>query len=218
MRRLALIQRDPFRIAALCRSALDSKQTAKESEEMTDHGQPFSCVEIDTPRLDLVPVTVASLQCQLGFTSGMYSSLSQLLQAEIPAEWPHENWEPHVLDYLLNLLTEHPESLGWCRYLLLRERGRRILIGTFGCGLPQAETGEAELGYGLLPAWQRQGLAAEAVQAMMPWIVAQQPIRAFVAHTYPELRGSIRVLEKCGFLPAGPGLEERTVLYRRSVP
>jgi len=53
---------------------------------------------------------------------------------------------------------------------------------------------------------------------MMPWLAAQQPIRAFIAHTYPELRGSIHVLEKCGFHLAGPGTEERTLLYRRLAP
>ena len=179
---------------------------------------PSACAEISTSRLDLFPVTRESLECQRGFTAGMYTSLGEILHAEVPAAWPHENWESHVLDYLLDLLAQSPESLGWCRYLLVREPGRRILIGTFGCGLPHPETGEAELGYGLLPAWQRQGFAAEAVQAMMPWLAAQQPIRAFIAHTYPELRGSIHVLEKCGFHLAGPGTEERTLLYRRLAP
>lgn len=148
----------------------------------------------------------------------MYTRLSQLLHAEVPSAWPPEHWEPHVLDYLLNLFAEHPESIGWCRYLLLRQPGGRILIGSFGCALPKPESGEAELGYGILPDWQRQGFAAEAVQAMMPWLAAQRSIRAFVAQTYPELRGSVRVLEKCGFHLAGPGFEEGTVLYRRPMP
>ena len=185
---------------------------------MPDHGQPFPCAEVQTPRLDLIPVTAASLQCQVGFSAGMYAEMGRLLHAEIPVAWPPEHWEPHVLDYLLNLFAEHPESVGWCRYLLLRQPDRRILIGSFGCALPKQESGEAELGYGLLPAWQRQGFAAEAVQAMMPWLAAQQPIRAFVAQTYPELRGSVRVLEKCGFHLAGSGFEEGTVLYRCFMP
>lgn len=147
----------------------------------------------------------------------MHSALGAALRAEIPAEWPHENWEQHVLEYLLNLISESPEASGWCRYLLLRHAGGRTLIGSFGCGFPNAETGEAELGYGLLPASQRQGFAAEAVAAMIPWLQSQRPIRAFIAQTFPSLYGSIRVLEKCGFHPAGTGFEEGAVLYRLEV-
>jgi ribosomal-protein-alanine N-acetyltransferase len=178
---------------------------------------PSGAVEIQTARLDLVPVTPESLRCQVGFGPRMYADLGAAIHAQIPAEWPPENWEPHVLDYLLNLIAEDPEATGWCRYLLLRHPGGRTLIGTFGCAFPKADTGQAELGYGLLPSWQRQGFAAEAVLAMLPWLQSQRTIRAFVAQTFPDLRGSIRVLEKCGFQHIGPGFEEGTVLYRREL-
>ena len=178
---------------------------------------PPITAEIQTARLDLVPVTAESIRCQVGFGPRMYSDLGSEIKAEIPAEWPPENWEPHVLDYLLNLIAEDPEASGWCRYLLLRHPAGRTLIGTFGCAFPKADTREAELGYGLLPQWQRQGFAAEAVLAMIPWLRSQRPIRAFIAQTFPYLRGSIRVLEKCGFHPAGAGFEEGAVLYRLEV-
>lgn len=51
---------------------------------------------------------------------------------------------------------------------------------------------------------------------MLPWLESRRPIRAFVAQTFPHLRGSIRVLEKTGFQPAGQGFEEGTILFRRS--
>lgn len=171
--------------------------------------------EIVTERLVLVPVTRASLLCQVGFGPEMRAELGEVLRADVPAEWPPENWEPHVLDYLLGLIAESPETEVWCRYLLLRGGEARTLIGTFGAGLPKAEGGECEIGYGLLPQWQRQGFAAEAVQAMLPWLEGQKPIREFVAQTFPHLYGSIRVLEKCGFAFAGEGFEPEAVLYRR---
>jgi RimJ/RimL family protein N-acetyltransferase len=143
--------------------------------------------------------------------------LSRILSAEVSDEWPPEHWEPHVVDYLLNLIAEHPNAVGWCRYLLLRNDGKQKLIGTFGCSFPKPETGEAELGYGILPNWQRQGFAAEAVMAMMPWLRTQRGIRAFVAQTFPYLYGSIRVLEKCGFVVAGSGEEPGAVLFRKVV-
>ena len=183
----------------------------------------FECAEIPSARLDLVSVTADSLRCQIGFGSNMRSDLGQILHAAVPDEWPGEHWEQHVVDYLLNLLAEHPDSQGWCRYLLLRpdpqagDLADRVLIGTFGCSFPKPETGEAELGYGILSSWQRQGYAAEAVLAMMPWLRSQRPIHAFTAQTFPHLYGSIRVLEKCGFVPAGDGYEAGAVLFRKTL-
>jgi [ribosomal protein S5]-alanine N-acetyltransferase len=191
---------------------MNSNQTTS----ISSNAAPFF-EDIRTPRLDLVAVTPESILCQVGFGPNMRSDLGAIVRAKVSDEWPHENWEPHVLDYLLNLFRESPEAIGWCRYLVLRESdgSPRTLIGTFGAGFPKAETGEAEIGYGILPDWQRQGYAPEAVTAMLPWMQTRRAIRGFVAQTFPHLRGSIRVLEKCGFEPAGAGYEEGAVLFRR---
>jgi len=172
--------------------------------------------DLTSARLDLIAVTPESLHIQQKNTPTMRAELGAAIGTLVPEEWPHENWEPHVFEYLLNLYSVDPEAIGWCRYLALRHPGGRTLIGSFGCGLPRPETGEAELGYGILPSWQRQGYAPEAVLAMLPWLESRRPIRAFVAQTFPHLYGSIRVLEKCGFHHAGPGFEENTILFRRS--
>jgi ribosomal-protein-alanine N-acetyltransferase len=174
--------------------------------------------DLVAPRLDLIPVTVESLLCQRAGGEEMRAKLAAILNAAVPDAWPHENWEPHVFDYLLNLIEADAEAIGWCRYLVLRDESSygRTLIGSFGSGFPKPETGEAEIGYGLLPEWQRQGLAVEAVEAMLPWLRTRREIRAFVAQTFPHLRGSIRVLEKSGFFPAGAGFEEGTILFRKN--
>jgi ribosomal-protein-alanine N-acetyltransferase len=173
--------------------------------------------DVKTLRLDLVPVTAESLHCQARNAADMRAELGAILHAKVPDAWPHENWEPHVLDYLLNLIAADSEAVGWCRYLMLRhpDGSKRTLIGSFGSGFPKPETGQAEIGYGILPQWQRQGFAVEAVAAMLPWLQERREIQAFVAQTFPHLYGSIRVLEKCGFQPAGAGFEEGTILFRR---
>ncbi|MFC5864732.1 GNAT family N-acetyltransferase [Acidicapsa dinghuensis] len=172
---------------------------------------------IRSERMDLVPVTRESLLCQMDEGPHARKELSAVLDASVPEEWPPEHWEPHVVDYLLKLIAEHPDAVGWCRYLLLRRGTGRVLIGTFGCTFPKPETGEAELGYGVLPSWQRQGFAAEAVMAMMPWLRMQRAIHAFVAQTFPSLYGSVRVLEKCGFVSAGAGEEPGAILFRKTI-
>ena len=194
-----------------------------ESEHMTpDQAQTPSTSnastifeDIVTPRLDLIAVSNESLLIQKADRPEMRAELGRRIGAHVPAGWPHENWEPHVYEYLLNLFAESPEAMGWCRYIALRHDGGRTLIGSVGSGFPKAETGEVEIGYGILPEWQRQGIAAEAVMALLPWLESRREIRGFVAQTFPHLRGSIRVLEKAGFEPAGAGFEEGTILFRR---
>lgn len=94
--------------------------------------------EIQTPRLDLIAVTPESLHIQQRNTLNMRGELGACIHAIVPEEWPHENWEPHVFDYLLKLFAESPEAIGWCRYLVVRHPGPgtilagRTLIGTFG--------------------------------------------------------------------------------------
>ena len=170
---------------------------------------------IQTSRLDLLPCTPESLYIQLRNGPEMRAELGAHLGALVTNEWPHDNWEPHVFEYLLNLFAQDAEAIGWCRYLLLRHESGRTLIGSVGCGFPKPETGAAEIGYGILPSWQRQGFAPEAVAAMMPWLESRREVRAFVAQTFPHLRGSIRVLEKSGFRHVGDGFEEGTILFRR---
>jgi len=176
--------------------------------------------EIKTLRLDLVAATPESLLCEAKGGDNMRTKLGAILRAVVPDAWPHEHWEPHVYKFMLNLIANDPEAGGWCRYAILRHEDEtgppcRTLIGTVGSFFPKPDTGEAEIGYGFLPAWQRQGFAPEAVAAMLPWLQTRREIRAFVAQTFPHLRGSIRVLEKTGFHCAGAGFEEGTILFRK---
>jgi RimJ/RimL family protein N-acetyltransferase len=173
--------------------------------------------DIQTARLDLIPVTTTSLLCQQQNTPEMRKWLGTILHATVPAEWPPEHWEPHVYEYLLALIAKDSEMEGWCRYIIVRDNSRygRTLIGTFGSGFPKPETEEAEIGYGLLLKWQRMGFAVEAVEAMLPWLRARRQIKSFVAQTFPHLYGSLRVLEKTGFKPAGLGYEDGAMLFRK---
>jgi RimJ/RimL family protein N-acetyltransferase len=204
-------------------SELNPESRNSESEQMTHIPTQTPSIpllipvfeDIATPRVDLVAVTRESLLIQQRNSPTMRVELGIAIGAEVPDEFPHEHWEPHVFEHLLKLFAESPEAIGWCRYIFLRHETGRTLIGTVGAWLPKPDTGEAEIGYGILPAWQRQGIAPEAVNAMLPWLQSRRQIRAFVAQTFPHLRGSIRVLEKTGFEPAGAGFEEGTILFRR---
>jgi len=177
--------------------------------------------DIRTPRLDLIAITMPLLHCEIDAGADFAVHFGALAGAEIPPEWPPQDWEPHVLEFVLRQLTEHPETLGWTRFVALRntETGGRTLIGTVGAIPPGTEMahsapGEIEVGYGILPAFQRRGFATEALAGMMDWVKARAEVRAFVAQTFRHLHASIRVLEKSGFELSGVGFEEGTILFR----
>ena len=182
---------------------------------------PKDDAEIHTPRLDLIAITLPLLQCEMEGGAEFAARFRALAGAEIPPEWPPQDWEPHVLEFVFRQLTEQPETLGWTRFVALRdaETGTRTLIGTVGAIPPgsvmaHSAPGEIEVGYGILPAFQRRGFATEALAGMMDWVRSRVEVSAFVAQTFPHLHASIRVLEKCGFELTGDGFEAGTILFR----
>lgn len=167
--------------------------------------------DLVTPRLELIAIAPAALLSERAGDG----RLPELIGCLVPANWPPEHWEPHVFDILLAQYERRPEQVAWHRYVALREAdGRRTLIGATGSFWRESAPEECEIGYGLLPEYEGRGLATEAARALIEVIREDDEIRSVVAHTFPKLVGSVRVMEKCGFLFEGPGEEEGTLRYR----
>lgn len=73
-----------------------------------------------------------------------------------------------------------------------------------------------EVGYSIMPAFQRLGLASEAVAALIDWAFSDPGVQLVTAETLPSLPASIRVLEKNGFQFLGAGSEEGVIRYGRN--
>jgi len=174
-------------------------------------GMAAAVPAIRTRRLDLVAITPECLRAEMARDA----RLGELLACDVTPEWPPEVWEPHVWELLLGHFAEHSEQVAWHRYILLRKP--RILIGTVNLFRWTDRPGEAELGYAIVPAYWRRGLATEAAEAMVAWAAATGQVQRLYAHTYPHLTASIRILERCGFTLEGPGTEEGTVRYGREL-
>lgn len=166
--------------------------------------------DILTPRLRLVPITIPRMRADAAHSP----RLAQLIRAHVPSSWPPEHWEPHVFDFIRKQYAQHPHTRGWNRYIILRSGS--ILIGTLGA-FTRSDT-EAEIGYSILPPWQRMGLATEATLAHIAFLFENHSLESLIAHTFPHLTPSIRVMEKCGFQPVGAGDEPGTIRYRLHRP
>ena len=62
---------------------------------------------------------------------------------------------------------------------------------------------KAELGYWLLPRYWGRGIAVEVIQAVIKYWQQQKGLHRLEAYVEEENRGSIRVMEKCGFVLEG---------------
>lgn len=182
---------------------------------MRSNGNRDAVADIVTSRLELVVIRPDCLRSELARDG----RLGELLGCEVTSEWPPEVWEPHVWELLLGHFNKCAEQIAWHRYVVLRVAGARgrVLIGTVNAFRWSETLDEAEIGYALVPEFWRRGLATEATEAMIAWMAETGQVRSLYAHTFPQITGSVRILERCGFTLVGPGNEEGTVRYRKRI-
>ncbi len=151
---------------------------------------------IETARLILMPATVALARAEINDRA----EFVRLLGATVPDNWPPES-AADALPLLLGWLEAAPDRIGWFGwYALVRDSDadRPVLVGSGGfLGPPQDET--AQLGYSVLPQFQRRGYATEMAAGLVRWALEQPGVRRVVAETEWANPASMRVLEKVGF-------------------
>jgi len=164
-----------------------------------------------TRRLELVAATIELAQAELSCAA----ALAGLLGAPSPSAWPPPLNDEDSQRHFLSLLRQ-PGAAGWSLWFCIR-REPRALVGSAGFKGPPKER-SVEIGYSMLETQQRNGYCTEAVRALLDWAFAHAEVDTIVAHTLPASRPSMRVLEKCGFIPVGIGPMEdgvRTLRYER---
>jgi len=170
--------------------------------------------EIRTDRLVLISITPDSVLAEQS-ANGDFHRLAQTIGCTIHPEWPPVHWEPHVLVFILNQFNTHPDQIGWHRYVALYEpSGARTLIGCLGAFGKGAPFITCEVGWGILPSFEGRGYATEGMHALIGHLRADPRITSFIAHTFPSLPRSIRVMEKCGMVFDGDGEEAGSIRYR----
>jgi RimJ/RimL family protein N-acetyltransferase len=158
-----------------------------------------------TDRLDLVAATLELCDAE---ATGR-SALAAALRARVPDAWPPPVFEADDVERVRDQLRAHPELAAWTLYYVLQRPTPRTsatsLIGIAGFVGPPTSDGVVEIGYAILPDYQRQGYATEAVNALINHAFADPRVRRITATTYETLAPSIGVLRKTGFVAvAGP--------------
>jgi ribosomal-protein-alanine N-acetyltransferase len=147
-----------------------------------------------TPHLEIVAATLALIETEV---SGP-KSLAAALNAEVGA-WPPPMNDESSLRWTVEKLKAHPDQAGfYVWYVILTENQQRRLIGLVGVKGPPDEHGSIEVGYSIVEEFQRQGIGTEATRALIDWAFDDPAIRQVTAETFPDMRPSIRVMERCG--------------------
>jgi ribosomal-protein-alanine N-acetyltransferase len=155
---------------------------------------------LETPRLSLLPVTVAVVEAVL---TGRREDVEALLCAKLPAAWPGRALVERAFWASLDHIRASPEVRLWGdRVMVTREPPIKIVGSVVFHGAPDAE-GTVEVAYGVEEESQGRGYATEAVGAMVAWALAQPAVHVVRATTPPWHVPSKRVLEKCGFSQVG---------------
>jgi len=104
---------------------------------------------------------------------------------------------------MLEGCLKNPQQRIWhALWVLQLNDGSGTVVGTLSFKGPGVN-GTVEIGYGMNPGYEGQGLMTEAVSAVVRWAAKQPGVLSVEAETEPDNAASRRVLEKAGFVPAG---------------
>jgi ribosomal-protein-alanine N-acetyltransferase len=171
-------------------------------------------LELVTPRMRLVASTPELVRAEIGDPQ----AFGRLLDAGIPNGWPPDESADALPWFLEQLERAGPTGIGWYGFygiVLAGEPGAPVLVGGGGSLGPPAE-GSVEIGYSLLPEFQRRGYATEMMSAIVDWIVGDPRVTRVTAETATQNLPSRRLLERLSFHEAGAGREPDTVAYART--
>jgi RimJ/RimL family protein N-acetyltransferase len=83
--------------------------------------------------------------------------------------------------------------------LVIVETATGARAGEIGLYYQEPPTGQAMIGYSMLPAYRKRGFTVRAAQLLALWVFAETGVARLIAGTLPTNLGSQRVLEKAGF-------------------
>jgi len=172
---------------------------------------------IELVRVALHNATAAMIGLELDDRPRFESSLG----ARVPEDWPPEILAGAVPIFQARLENEPHLSQGWLAwYMILKDDGGSgpVLIGNCGFKGPPGADGMVEISYSVLTAYQNRGYGSEAVAGLLAWAFAHAEVSCVAATTYPELRPSVRLLEKLGFQYVGEGSSWREIRYLLTRP
>lgn len=171
---------------------------------------------ITSGRLTLVASTATHVRTELETPH----RLAELLDATVSSAWPTGEYDRDAMEFFLARFEEGGEDVeGWYGWYALSSEGSggsRALVGAGGYFGPPDETGTVEIGYSVLPEWQRRGYASEIVSILVENAFRFPVVNRIVARTTEENQASTKVLVRCGFRAVAAGAEPGIIRFEHA--
>jgi RimJ/RimL family protein N-acetyltransferase len=154
-----------------------------------------SAGEIVTSRLRLIPVDLELANA----VSRDPALAGHRLGATVAAGFP---FSPGMYHFIAGKLAERPRDAGWYGWVAVHDAANEI-IGDGGFHGPPDDVGMVEIGYSVMPAWERRGLASEMAVALVGWAMGDAEVTAIRAETLAGNAPSQAILRRIGFAESG---------------
>ena len=159
---------------------------------------------IATTRYSLVSMSVPFMQCLLARD---LAGAATEIGAAVPSDLPDRL--DGFLQFRIADLAVDPAAQPWLgRAILAAEPDGSRVIGSVGFHAPPDADGRVEVGYHVELEYRRQGVATEAIGALLDWAVREHGIRRFRAAIAPDNVASLAVVARFGFHEAGVQLDD----------
>ena len=143
------------------------------------------------------------LPVMLALRAGDVETAEHLVGLPIPAEFAAQT---DIWNFMVTLLDGRPENATWTMNALVRDDE---IVGNAGFKGAPDEEGEIELGYRVLTAHRRQGLAVAGAQLLLARAEQEPTVTRVLATIDPDNAASIGVITKVGFTPDGDRMHPR---------
>lgn len=143
------------------------------------------------------------LPVMLALRDGETARAESLIGLPIPSEFAAQT---DIWNFMVTLLDGRPENATWTMHALVRADE---IVGNAGFKGAPDEHGEIELGYRILTAHRRQGLALAAARLMVARAELEPAVTRVLATISPDNAASIGVITQAGFTPDGDRMHPR---------
>jgi RimJ/RimL family protein N-acetyltransferase len=109
-------------------------------------------------------------------------------------------------------LRADPGQVPW-RIRLMVLRDETLVVGSIDVKGPPGPDGTVDMGWGVEPTYRGRGLAAEAAEAVLAWLLAQPGVRRVTARILPENLPSVRVAGRLGLRPTAERHPEQGIVW-----
>ena len=154
---------------------------------------------LNSKRLTLIASTLEHIRTELDTPE----RLATLLDASVSCAWPSGEYDRDAMEFFRDRFEEGGKAVeGWYGWYALcgsETAGPKDLVGAGGYFGPPSVENTVEIGYSILPAFQRRGYASEMVGALAENAFTFMNVDKIIAQTTEDNPASISVLIKSGF-------------------